>query len=151
MRFFHDIRAGALTSLTVFVLLTPAWAMAQAIGGTVTDTTGAVLPGVTVEVRSPVLIERVRTAVTDGAGEYLITGLLSGVYTVTCTLDGFRVVEREGVPAERGVHGAGRRGARRWSARRAGHGDDGLTGRGCAGRHPAAVDEPRGHRYHPER
>ncbi len=97
MRFFHDIRAGALTSLTVFVLLTPAWAMAQAIGGTVTDTTGAVLPGVTVEVRSPVLTERVRTAVTDGAGEYLITGLLSGVYTVTCTLDGFRVVEREGV------------------------------------------------------
>ncbi len=76
MRFLPGIRVGALTTL---VLLTPAWAMAQAIGGTVTDTTGAVLPGATVEVRSPVLIEQVRTAVTDGAGEYLITGLLSGV------------------------------------------------------------------------
>ncbi len=94
MRFLPGIRAGALTTL---VLLTPAWAAAQAIGGTVTDQTGAVLPGVTVEVRSPVLIEQVRTAVTDGAGEYLITGLLSGVYTVTCTLDGFRVVDRDGI------------------------------------------------------
>ncbi len=94
MRFLTDIRVGALTTL---VLLTPAWAMAQAIGGTVKDTTGAVLPGVTVEARSPVLIEQVRTAVTDGAGEYLITGLLSGVYTVTSTLDGFSVVEREGI------------------------------------------------------
>ena len=43
MRFLHHIRVGALTTL---VLLTPAWAVAQAIGGTVTDTRpGRYCPG----------------------------------------------------------------------------------------------------------
>ncbi len=77
-------------------------AHAQGIGGTVTDATGAVLPGIAVEARSPVLIEQVRTAVTDGAGEYLITELLSGVYSVTFRLAGFSLVVREGVQLSAG-------------------------------------------------
>ena len=60
------------------LLLAPGAAHGQAIGGTVTDTTGGVLPGVTVEARSPALIEQVRTAVTDGNGQYLIVALETG-------------------------------------------------------------------------
>ena len=54
-----------------------------------TDETGGVLPGVTIEVRSPALIEQVRTAISDGAGQFLITGLVSGEYTVSFGLPGF--------------------------------------------------------------
>ena len=84
------------------LLLAPTSADAQAIGGTVTDTTGGVLPGVTVEARSPALIEQVRTAVTDGAGQYLIVALETGAYTVTFTLPGFSTHVREGVELSTG-------------------------------------------------
>jgi hypothetical protein len=56
-----------------------------------------VLPGVTVEAASPALIERVRSAVTDGTGQYRIENLRPGLYTVTFTLAGFSTVVREGV------------------------------------------------------
>jgi carboxypeptidase family protein len=69
----------------------------SAIAGTVTDTTGAVLPGVTVEARSPALIEQVRTAQTDAQGQYRIINLRPGVYSVTFTLEGFSTVVREGI------------------------------------------------------
>ena len=82
---------------TLSLLLAPAFAHAQAIGGTVTDSTGGVLPGVTVEARSPALIEQVRTAVTDGNGQYLIIALETGTYSVTFTLPGFSTLIREGV------------------------------------------------------
>ena len=82
---------------TATQLGTPTPASAQAVGGTVIDETGGVLPGVTVEARSLVLIEQVRTAVTDGSGQYLIPGLESGEYTVTFSLPGFAVVIREGI------------------------------------------------------
>ncbi len=62
-----------------------------------TDETGGVLPGVTIEVRSPALIEQVRTAVSDGSGQYLVTGLVSGDYTVSFGLAGFSTVLREGI------------------------------------------------------
>jgi hypothetical protein len=78
----------------------PSMAAAQGtagISGSVKDTTGSVLPGVNVEVSSPALIEKARTAVTDGAGEYKIVSLPPGVYTVTFTLSGFSSVRREGV------------------------------------------------------
>ena len=65
--------------------------------GVVTDSSGAVLPGVTVEVTSPALIEKVRTAVTDGSGSYRIIELETGSYTVTFTLSGFSPVKREGL------------------------------------------------------
>ena len=70
---------------------------AGAIAGTVRDTSGAVLPGVTVEAASPALIERVRTAVTDEQGQFRIVDLRTGMYTVTFTLAGFTPVKREGI------------------------------------------------------
>jgi uncharacterized protein (DUF2141 family) len=57
-----------------------------AIAGVVKDSSGAVLPGVTVEASSPVLIEKLRTSVTDDQGQYKIVDLLPGVYTVTFTM-----------------------------------------------------------------
>ena len=87
---------GGVVALSGF-LLVPFVAGAQSIGGTVTDGTGGVLPGVTVEARSPVLIEQVRTVVTDGAGQYRVVALESGVYSVTFSLSGFSTVVREGI------------------------------------------------------
>lgn len=78
--------------------LVPSVAYAQAsLAGVVRDTSGAVLPGVTVEAASPVLIEKVRSAVTDGSGQYRIIDLRPGAYTVTFTLPGFSGVRREAV------------------------------------------------------
>src|SRR5689334_20004142 len=67
------------------------------ITGVVKDTSGAVLPGVTVEVSSPVLIEKTRSAVTDQSGQYRIIDLRAGTYTVSFTLTGFSTVKREGI------------------------------------------------------
>jgi len=78
--------------------LMPAMAYAQAsIAGVVKDTSGAVLPGVTVEASSPVLIEKVRSVVSDGTGQYQIVDLRPGTYVVTFTLGGFNAVRREGI------------------------------------------------------
>jgi hypothetical protein len=80
------------------LLLVPAAVYAQAsITGVVRDTSGAILPGVTVEAASPALIERVRSAVTDGTGRYRIEELRPGTYSLTFTLPGFATVKREGV------------------------------------------------------
>ena len=76
----------------------PAAAYAQAsIAGTVKDASGAVLPGVSVEAASPVLIEKTRTVVSDGSGNYRIENLRPGSYTVTFTLAGFSTVKRDDV------------------------------------------------------
>lgn len=72
-------------------------ASAQAISGVVTDASGAVLPGVTVEARSPALIEGVRSAVSDDTGRYSILALRPGTYDVSFTLSGFSTVKREGI------------------------------------------------------
>ena len=79
------------------VVPTAAYAQGSSITGIVKDTSGAVLPGVTVEAASPVLIEKVRSAVTDGAGQYRILELRPGTYTVTFTLTGFSTLRREGL------------------------------------------------------
>ena len=89
-------------AVIAFPILVPSLASAQAIGGTVTDTTGGVLPGVTVEARSPEIIEQVRTAVTDGAGQYQIIALESGTYSVTYSLPGFGTLVREGIELNQG-------------------------------------------------
>src|SRR5690242_10676695 len=87
-----------IVGVLVAALLLPAAVYAQAsISGTVKDTSGAVLPGVTVEAASPVLIEKVRTAVTDGNGRYQIVDLRPGTYTVTFTLTGFNTSKRDNV------------------------------------------------------
>jgi carboxypeptidase family protein len=75
----------------------PAFAQAT-LTGAVKDSSGLVLPGVTVEASSPVLIEKTRSAVTDGNGRYQIIDLRPGQYTVTFTLAGFSTVKREAVP-----------------------------------------------------
>ncbi len=67
------------------------------IAGVVKDTSGAMMPGVTVEASSPALIEKTRAAVTDGAGQYRIVDLPPGMYQVTFTLTGFRTVVRQDI------------------------------------------------------
>ena len=79
------------------LVLTASAAHAQTIAGVVKDDSGAVMPGVTVEAASPALIEKVRTAVSDGEGQYKITNLSPGIYTVTFTLPGFSTVKRDGL------------------------------------------------------
>ena len=89
--------SGILVVLSVLLLL-PAAAYAQAaITGVVKDASGAVLPGVTVEAASPVLIEKVRSVVSDGTGQYRIVDLRPGTYSVTFSLAGFSTVKREGI------------------------------------------------------
>ncbi len=89
--------------VTFLALLVPPLVAAQGalergtLTGTVRDASGAVLPGVTVEAASPALIEKVRSAVTDGAGVYRIVNLDPGVYSLTFTLTGFSQVRREDV------------------------------------------------------
>ena len=93
-------RSAARRAWYVFVLATlmSSAAYAQsAISGTVRDASGAAMPGVTVEASSPVLIEKVRSATTDGNGGYRIGDLRPGVYTVTATLPGFATYQRAGL------------------------------------------------------
>ena len=76
----------------------PATARAQStLTGVVKDTSGAVLPGVTVEAASPVLIEKIRAVSTDASGGYRLVDLRPGVYTLSFTLPGFSTVKREGL------------------------------------------------------
>ena len=85
--------------VVLVLVLVPAVGLAQtsSIAGTVRDASGAVLPGVTVEASSPVLIEKVRTGVTDGSGLYRVENLRPGTYLVTFSLAGFSLVKREGI------------------------------------------------------
>ena len=92
------VRFARWSILFVGIVLVPAVAHAQAtLSGLVRDTSGAILPGVTVEAASPVLIEKVRSAVSDSSGRYQIIDLRPGSYTVTFTLPGFNTVKRDGV------------------------------------------------------
>src|SRR4026208_733895 len=93
------VRRSSRSLLVVLVLLlvpSAAWAQA-AITGVVKDASGAVLPGVTVEAASPVLIEKVRSVVSDDTGQYRIVDLRPGTYEVTFTLTGFSTYKREGI------------------------------------------------------
>jgi hypothetical protein len=90
------MRVLVRTGLFALLLLAPVSAWAQsALSGVVKDNSGAVLPGVTVEAASPALIEKVRTATTDGSGRYRIENLQPGTYSVTFSLGGFSTVKRE--------------------------------------------------------
>jgi hypothetical protein len=146
-----------LKALTiVVVLLLPATALAQAsLTGTVRDSAGGVLPGVTVEAASPALIEKVRTAVTDDTGQYRIIDLRPGTYVLTFTLSGFNSTKRENIeltgsqtltsPIEMRVGGVTeltflRRADRSWSSVLAGR--QHLGAAGSAGRRRAAQCHP---------
>ena len=94
------------TLAVVLARLLPAAAAAQdstsaTIVAVVRDTSGAVLPGVTVEAASPALIERVRSVVSDQAGRFRIKILRPGAYSVTFTLPGFMTVRRGAAPRGR--------------------------------------------------
>src|SRR5947209_21403 len=97
------VKTGFRSALALLVVMgcvaLPGVARAQssAIAGQVTDTTGAVLPGVGVEVSSPSLIGGTRAVVTDGQGRYTVEQLVPGTYKVTFTLAGFSSLVREGI------------------------------------------------------
>src|SRR3982751_1560106 len=99
MRWFA--RSGVVAF--VCLLIAPVGAAGQSatgasgIAGVVKDTSGAVLPGVTVEASSPALIEKMRTTVTDAQGQFRIIELRPGTYTVTFSLPSFSTVKREGL------------------------------------------------------
>ncbi|MQA31171.1 MAG: hypothetical protein GEU82_15280 [Luteitalea sp.] len=87
-----------LTLACALLLSTASWAQqASSIAGVVRDTSGAVLPGVTVEASSPALIEKVRTVVTDGEGRFNIVDLRPGTYAVIFSLTGFNTFRRDGI------------------------------------------------------
>src|SRR5262245_46193710 len=93
---FERLFPSRLGLAVLVLVVSPAIAQAQsAISGLVRDATGAVLPGVTVEAASPVLIEKARSAVTDDQGRYTIVDLRPGTYTLTFTLTGFSTFKRE--------------------------------------------------------
>src|SRR3979490_2126271 len=92
---FAKRSSGVLLVLSL-LLFAPATAFAQAaITGVVRDTSGAVMPGVTVEAASPVLIEKVRSVVSDDQGRYTIIDLRPGTYTVSFALTGFNTYKQE--------------------------------------------------------
>ncbi len=92
-------RRSVTSLLAAFVILTvmPGVVLASGIAGAVRDNTGAMLPGVTVEVASPALIEKTRSVVTDERGAYLVVDLPPGTYSVTFTLAGFSSFRREAI------------------------------------------------------
>jgi hypothetical protein len=92
----RSMLAAAMVLVCIAALPSVAWAQ-SAFAGVVKDTSGAVMPGVTVEAASPVLIEKVRSAVTDENGAYRIVDLRPGTYTLTFSLVGFNTQIREGV------------------------------------------------------
>src|SRR5438045_6118382 len=95
-RFWRFFAGGLLFGLV------PSLTLAQSsISGVVKDSSGAVMPGVTVEAASPVLIERARAVTTDGSGRYTIVDLRPGEYTITATAPGFKTYRqtRIDVPA----------------------------------------------------
>jgi hypothetical protein len=98
------IRFLALAGMLAIVGGLPVPVSAQgAVGGTARDSSGGVLPGVTVEATSPALIERSRAVATDTSGQYLLVGLQPGTYIVTFSLPGFTTVKREALEVTTGV------------------------------------------------
>ena len=133
-----------LSAAVVAVFLcAPATALAQAtITGVVRDTSGAVLPGVTVEASSPALIEKTRTAISDSSGQYRIVDLRPGTYDVSFALPGLQ----HPAPHRHRAHGhVHRDGERRVAARQPrgnGHRHRRGAGRGRAERQPPAGAHP---------
>ena len=86
--------------LALILAGSPSALYAQALGtiaGVVKDASDAVLPGVVVEASSPVLIEKTRSVVTDGRGQFTIVNLPPGTYSISFNLSGFAPVNRQGV------------------------------------------------------
>ncbi len=94
----RQLRVAGIFVISAFFLTGTVCAQGTSgIAGVAKDASGGVLPGVTVEASSPVLIEKTRTVVTDDQGQYKLVDLLPGTYSVTFTLTGFSTVKREGI------------------------------------------------------
>jgi len=102
MRALVTVAALAVLAQNPFARLFTA-PLLSTIAGSARDVSGAVLPGVTVEVTNPALIEKARTAVTNSAGRYTVDDLPAGTYTVTFSLGGFNTLHREGIEVAAGV------------------------------------------------
>src|SRR5688500_16121856 len=92
--------AKVVSLFAAVLLLIPGSLHAQelaSIAGTVRDSSGGVLPGVTVEVTSPALIEKVRSTTSDSNGQFRIAGLPIGRYEVTFSLASFTTVKRQDI------------------------------------------------------
>jgi hypothetical protein len=98
----HVVACFAVVAVVSVALFSPVVASAQQAGiaGTVKDSSGAVLPGVTVEASSPALIEKVRTVVSDSSGRYSFVNLAPGTYEVAFTLSGFKTIRRTDILLE---------------------------------------------------
>jgi hypothetical protein len=99
----RTIAAAAIVAAFVAI---PTPSAGQALGtitGVVKDPSDAVLPGVTVEASSPVLIEKTRTVVTEANGQYSLVNLPPGTYNVSYSLTGFSTVNRQAVEVSVGV------------------------------------------------
>ena len=94
---FRKLFARAAVAVSLCLLLPGAVSAQSSITGLVKDTSGAVIPGVTIETTSPALIEKVRTAVSDGQGRYAIIDLRPGRYKVTFTVQGFTTFVQDGI------------------------------------------------------
>jgi hypothetical protein len=95
------MRSALRLVIALVVLLLPATLFAQgSLAGIVRDNTGAVLPGVTVSAASPALIEKSKSTVTDGNGQYRIVDLRPGTYELTFTLAGFSTIRRQNIELE---------------------------------------------------
>jgi hypothetical protein len=90
-------RRIGIFGIVVLLLTASIRAQVGGIAGVVTDESKAVLPGVTIRVTSPALIEKTRSTVTDAEGRYRLTDLPVGTYEVTFFLQGFTTVKRAGV------------------------------------------------------
>jgi len=98
----HVVRGAVLLIIGIALCQEASAQVLGTIAGAAKDTSGAVLPGVTVEVSSPALIEKVRSATSDTNGLYRIVNLPPGVYVVTFSLSGFNTWRREGVEVSPG-------------------------------------------------
>ena len=99
-------RTVGLSILVVALLGNPSLLHAQALGtiaGVVKDPSDAVLPGVTVQASSPALIEKTRSVVSDGSGQFTIVNLPPGTYDVSFSLSGFSTVNRQAVNVSIGI------------------------------------------------
>src|SRR5438105_9382544 len=90
------LRQAAAAIAVIVLIPTAAWAQAS-LAGVARDTSGAILPGVTVEAASPALIEKVRSVTTDATGQYKVVDLRPGALTLTYALTGFSTIKREGI------------------------------------------------------
>ena len=93
MKFHRALRT--FLSISLIAVTAPVFAQQTgSITGKVTDTSGGVLPGVTIEARSNVL-PGPRTTVTGGNGDYRLPALPPGEYTVVFNLSGMQSVSRK--------------------------------------------------------